>query len=503
MTQRIILNREPDFSAKAEAFPFQKEAIEFAINREYSAIFYEQGLGKTKIAIDIMLYWLQNKVLDTVLIVTKKSLVENWKQELERHTFIKPRVLSSDKGKNFYTLNSPARVILANYEAVECDKDRIKKFCKLRTAGIILDESTKIKNPNSKLSITFHELSSLFQKRIIMTGTPIANRPEDIWSQIFFLDAGNSLGEDFDKFKKSVQLTNELFCDNKAQNLLTSNLQTIFNKISSFCIRETKDGSGLALPNKVYKNIYCDWSEMQLALYQQIRREEKYTFLQDCQSETEVSDIQIKKLLRLLEAASNQMLINQSLTFPPSKLTYLLEILEKVEERNEKAIIWTSFVNNAEWLKNTLMAFSPVIIHGGIGEIAREKALAEFKENADTKILVAVPAAAKEGLTLTVANNVIFWDRSFSLDDYLQAQDRIHRISQNKTCYIYNLLMKDSIDIWVDKLLEAKSWAAKFVQNDISETIYRQNMDYSYGDLIKDVLDLRRGNGKGNYTHDR
>ena len=66
MMQRITLKREPKLDAKCEAFIFQKEAVNAVKDLQYSAIFHEQGLGKTKIAIDLMLYWLENKLIDTV-----------------------------------------------------------------------------------------------------------------------------------------------------------------------------------------------------------------------------------------------------------------------------------------------------------------------------------------------------------------------------------------------------------------------------------------------------
>ena len=117
----------------------------------------------------------------------------------------------------------------------------------------------------------------------------------------------------------------------------------------------------------------------------------------------------------------------------------------------------------------------------------RNKSVERFKYG-DAKVLFATPQAAKEGLTLTVANNVIFYDRGFNLDDYLQAQDRIHRISQQKTCNIYNLMMDNSVDIWVDKLLQAKQNAAFLAQGDYKLAKYQSVMDYSYGDLIKEIL---------------
>ena len=98
--------------------------------------------------------------------------------------------------------------------------------------------------------------------------------------------------------------------------------------------------------------------------------------------------------------------------------------------------------------------------------------------------------AGHQGLTLTVANHVIFFDRGFSLDDYLQAQDRIHRVSQLKTCYVYNLVMRDSIDGWVDVLLQAKRLAAQLAQGDISADYYRSQMSYSYGDIVREILNI-------------
>lgn len=91
-------------------------------------------------------------------------------------------------------------------------------------------------------------------------------------------------------------------------------------------------------------------------------------------------------------------------------------------------------------------------------------------------------------MTLTVANNVIFYDRGFNLDDYLQAQDRIHRISQTRDCNVYNLLIENSIDEWVDLLLQAKQNAAFLAQGDYQLAKFKSVIDYSYGDLIRDIL---------------
>lgn len=171
--KRIHLIREPSFIAKYDAFQYQKEAFEAIKDLEYAAIFHEQGLGKTKIAIDLLLYWLTETSIDTVLIVTKKQLVQNWIREFKNHTAIKPVVLDTNKQSNFYIFTGPARVVVTNFEVLVSEIEQIKLFLETRNVAIIIDESSKLKNPNTKLTKVFFELSTHFKKRVIMTGTPI------------------------------------------------------------------------------------------------------------------------------------------------------------------------------------------------------------------------------------------------------------------------------------------------------------------------------------------
>jgi SNF2 family DNA or RNA helicase len=95
-----------------------------------------------------------------------------------------------------------------------------------------------------------------------------------------------------------------------------------------------------------------------------------------------------------------------------------------------------------------------------------------------------------------VANTAIFYDRSFSLDDYLQAQDRIHRISQTRTCFVWNLIARGTVDEWVDALLVAKRLAAQLTQADISPEEYRRVANYDFGRIIRNVLGVQEENDK-------
>ena len=98
---KLLPIRNLRLDPKLLAFPYQEQAFRAVRDREYAAVFHEQGLGKTKIAIDVSLYWLAQNVVDTVLFVVKKGLVRNWKRELALHTHISPMILTQSRRANY------------------------------------------------------------------------------------------------------------------------------------------------------------------------------------------------------------------------------------------------------------------------------------------------------------------------------------------------------------------------------------------------------------------
>lgn len=485
--KRIRLNKEPSLIAKYSAFPYQKEAFEAVKDLEYAAIFHEQGLGKTKIAIDLLLYWLKTTSIDTVLIVTKKQLVQNWLREFANHTAIKPMVLDTDKNSNYYVISGPSRVVVTNFEVLVSEKERIKLFLRTRNVGIIIDESAKLKNPKAKLTQTYFELSPLFQRRVIMTGTPVANRPYDIWSQVYFLDQGKSLGKDFAEFKKSTDLSNKLSTNEELKEKFEDEVSSVFKKIEPFSVRETKNSGIIDLPAKKYIREETEFTKEQELLYDRICEELKVEVVKKGEIIEDDSSAIVKRLLRLVQVASNPRLVDDSFRGASAKEAILNRVIDQVINAGEKCIVWTCFIENVEYFAKKYAEYGCVKIHGGMRIADRNKSVERFRKD-DCRILFATPASAKEGLTLTMANHVIFYDRGFSLDDYLQAQDRIHRISQTKTCYIHNILINGSIDEWIDVLLQAKQNAAALAQGDIDLPDYRTIVDYSFGDLINAIL---------------
>ncbi len=486
--QKLTLKREPDLTLKHEAFAYQLEAVDAVKDLEYAAVFHEQGLGKTKVAIDLIVYWLSHRLLDTALIVVKKGLLDNWQKELASHSQLVPRVLTTNRRGNFYVFNSPARVMLAHYEAVRAEEERMHLFLKTRNVGVILDESTKIKNPDAALTRAFLGLAPMFTRRVIMSGTPVSNRPHDIWSQIKFLDYGASLGDDFGEFKRLVNLSNDLAGVKSRQKALETQLQRIFHSISGFAVRETKASAKITLPDKVVHSVVTEWEPRQREIYRQVRESLRAIIFQDGQLVADESDAALKRLLRLVQLTSNPTLVDPSYEVEPGKLETLLELVSSIVKDGEKCIVWTSFVENVQWLARVLHRHNPQQVHGMLSTREQTYAIRTFLDEPSAKVFIATPGSAKEGLTLTVANHVVFYDRLFSLDDYLQAQDRVHRISQDRVCHVHNLIMRDSIDEWVEALLHSKRVAAQLAQGDIDRETYQNEMSYEFGDILRAIL---------------
>lgn len=475
--------------ARYEAFPYQMEAFTALKDLPYSAIFHEQGLGKTKIAIDLSLYWLLNKDIDCVFVVTKKQLVNNWVKEIENHTYIKARVLDSNKGNNYVVLNGTSRMIVTNFETVMSESERLKHYLKIRNIAVIIDESTKLKNPDAKITKLFFELSHYFKIKTIMTGTPVANRPYDIWSQIYFLDNGHSLGEDFQEFKKKTDLSNKMIDNSDVKKEFVETVGDIFDRISAFTVRETKQTSGISLPQKRYETIHANFEKQQSMLYMRIKKELSVEIEKEGKRIIDDDSETLKRLIRLNQVSSNPRLIDDSYDQISGKEEQLDSLLCQMSKTSEKCIIWSSFIENVEMFVRKYQSSGARKIHGGMTIEERNKSVEDFKNDPSCLFLFATPQAAKEGLTLTVANKCIFYDRTFNLDDYLQAQDRIHRISQTKECVIYKIVIDEGIDKWIDSLLSAKQHAAYLAQGDISSEEYESIADYSYGKLIKEILE--------------
>jgi SNF2 family DNA or RNA helicase len=228
----------------------------------------------------------------------------------------------------------------------------------------------------------------------------------------------------------------------------------------------------------------------QLELYDGMRNElEIWVQSMDGQQVLRQAEAILARLVRLAQLASDPSMLDASYDERPCKLLALDAILQEVLSRPNarKVIVWTSFVASITALERRYARYRPVSLHGALSGPERDASVSSFKEDPNVKLMVANPAAAREGLTLTEANVAIYLDRTFNLVDYLQSQDRIHRISQTSDCEIILLLAKGSIDEFIDFCLEQKTRLARFVQQDV-EGILPADAALEKPDILRALL---------------
>ena len=346
--------------ARLEPFAYQLQAVEAAKDWEYAALFHEQGLGKTKIALDLALRWFGADAVDSAVIVTKKGLIANWQKEIARHTTLDVAVLS-ERRRNSVLFNRPYRLYLTHYEAVAGDQSRFGLFLQTRRVGVILDESQRIKNPESRLARCFLSLSESFARRVIMSGTPVANRPYDLWSQVKFLDGGKSLGEDFKAFRRKYDLPEGIEEAGEGGrrgkgdfSAYEGSLAEIFEKIRGFSIRETKKSAGISLPDKEIRIVWVEMEAEQARLYGKYRDELAAELLRDGRLILDDAEAVFKRLLRLVQVACDPALLDERYEGESGKRSALKSLVEEGLEGGSKVIVWTSFVANAEALARFL-----------------------------------------------------------------------------------------------------------------------------------------------------
>lgn len=403
-----------------------------------------------------------------------------WKNEIEKHSNLFAIVMDGTKRQRGRTLLTFGHFYIVNYETLIQETELISLLLKHKKFALVLDESHRIKNPKSKTTEAVMALRSLTTKRIIITGTPIANKPEDIWSQFFFLDGGLLLGNDYGTFKKQFKVDLKGTHD---MSIFEASLKLLRDKISKVSIRRTKDI--LELPEKVYEDVFVELAPKQRVAYDTARDNLYYEISNaDGEQIEEEIDNYLVKLLRLTQIASNPGLLDVEYDEEPQKFKILDEIVKEVIEKREKLIVWTTFTRNVRILKNRYKKFGAQMLFGEIPIAERNIIVQKFMDDDNYKVLIANPAAAKEGLTLTAANNAIYLDRNFKMDDYLQSQDRIHRISQTKKCKIIKLIAIDTIDEYTDEILEKKELIAKYALGD-TEKISNMRDYLSKEDLLR------------------
>jgi len=454
----------------------QRKGTKFLRENERAGLFDEQGLGKSKQLIDAIAAEVTAGSIQGALIVCPNGLKSNWASEVQKFSTLPHTVFGSGRAARrgaFAAMRSAFYII--NYEAIPAEMPSLKALLQFKPMALILDESHRIKTPDAKVTKAIHRLRAHAKRRYILSGTPVANKPDDLWSQMFFLDDGKALGDTFDGFQKNF----------KAPRSGYQRIDELRDRIASSTLRRTKEKS-LELPPKTYTRVQVDLAPAQSRMYEKMRLElELWVRRMSGAQVLEQANAILSRMARLAQLASNPSLLDANYKETPAKVARLDGLLEKyLVDPERKVIVWTSFVENIRGLTRRFKKYKPVTIYGEMDNVARDRAVRAFKGDPTVRLLIANPAAAREGLTLTEANSAIYLDRTFNLVDYVQSQDRIHRISQTRPCEIVLLIAKNTIDEFIDFSLEQKHRLARFAQSD-TDRISAEDLALEKPDILR------------------
>jgi len=463
--------------------PHQVEGTAFISERAASALFDEQGLGKTKQLIDSVARDVQRGIIAGAVVVCPNTLKSTWAAEVERHSELPYAVFGAGKRARRVAFSSLKAIFyIINYEAVVREVSSLRALLRFKRMAFVLDESHRIKNPDAKVSQALHQLNKEASKRVIMTGTPIANRPEDLWSQVFFLDDGATFGSSFEDFRERYRTASGGYVG----------LEDFRQRVASISLRRTKE-EALTLPSKKVTYLSVRLKGRQGEMYERMRRD-LYLWVKSLSGQEVLAQAEniLVRLLRLAQLASNPRLLDASYAETPAKIAALdlkvRQVLDSTPER--KVILWTSFVANIAMLGERYARFRPVTFHGDMAGEERDRSVSAFTSDASVRMFIGNPAAGREGLTLTSANVAIYLDRTFNLVDYLQSQDRIHRLTQDLPCEIVLLLAEDTVDEFIDFSLAQKHRLARFAQRDV-DVISKGDLALRKPDILRALLGAR------------
>lgn len=459
--------------------PFEHQARIFAetAERPYHALFMEMGTGKSKLLIDTMAYlWLAGK-LDRALIIAKKGEYANWIYDqlpehwpvqscgdIFDHLWSSAKVKSKEHQLMVEGLLSPAikmmKILVVNVEALRSRAalDVAKKF--LRAGGakamLAVDESTCVKHHASSQSKAVLELAGLAGYRRIMTGSPVTERPLDIWGQALVLKPGILGHRSFYSFRGEYAQLENVYLGQRVIKTVTGykNTDKLKRVIKSFSTMITK-AECLDLPPKIYRKLYVDLTPEQSKLYQDFVQR-GYTELGDTFIDATTALGILSKLHQICCGQLKTYLDDSSpenyTAVPTNKMPALLDLLE---DHPGKAIIWSGYrrtlhdVTYELQQKFGLEAVGPY--YGNVSDGTRKEVVQRFQDPADPlRFIVANPQSAGYGLTLTQADLVVYYSNSFSLEHRLQSEDRAHRIGQTRPVVYVDIVARETVD---DKIL--------------------------------------------------
>ena len=430
-------------------FQFQKEGASFLYAAKNALNGDQPGLGKTIQAIAAIKMLKCKKILYFTFATLKATVKEEFELRASELSSI---IIKGEKTQRDEKWSQDVNVYIANYEQLLRDLPEMQK---IKWDAIIADEATRISNPKAKMTRAIKKLNATY--KFPLSGTPLSNSVQDVWSIIDFCEPG-ALGSYWQFIDK--------YCEKDRWGSIKSykNLDLLRKEIHPYCIRRLKREVLQQLPPKLYENIYIDLSASERKMYNAIKQELKNELKTLGMTDRGGLQNMITKMLRLKQTANSLELISDSKE--SSKVEGLKELLQTICTDGNKVVIFTSFRKMALILMRELAEYNPLLIAGGVTEQERNDNRDKFNSNVENRILISTDAG-NFGLNLQKKSKfVVHYDIPWSVSKTEQREDRVHRIGQTGQVVVYKMIAKDTIDEYSLQVLSIKQNTAEQVLGD-------------------------------------
>ena len=460
--ERVLMRREyeqkvqsgewPEHETNVPLFPYQREGMLHLTFTERALLADEMGLGKTiqGIAACALLHRLGKA--QRVLVVTPASLKGEWEEQIARFTALQTRLVFGGRQERLKAYRSPVFFTIVNYEQMIADSLDVNAI--LRPDVIVLDEAQRIKNWGTKTAQAIKRLESRYA--FILTGTPIENRIDELYSLMDFLDP-RVLGPLF-RFNREYYLLDE-----KGRPEGFRNLGKLNERIRPFMLRRRKAEVETQLPERTDRWHFVKMDPLQRSEY--AAHEEQVSRLAHAAARRPLSQKEKDKLMR--EMAMMRMICDTPYILDEEnricpKLDELEKILEEIRDNPDTKVIVFS-----EW-ERMLMLVREKCQELGLGHawhtgrVPQQKRRAEimvFKTSPECRVFLSTDSGAT-GLNLQNASIVINCDLPWNPAKLEQRIARAWRKHQTKPVTVINLVAEDTIEHRMIATLQAKQAVA-------------------------------------------
>ena len=402
----------------------------------------DMGLGKTLQALCA--------IRGRTLVVAPTSVLQNWAEEIAR---FRPALRVELHHGPKRSLSAEANVTLTTYAILRLDAELLAAQA---WDTVVLDEAQNIKNPDSQMARAAHRLKAGL--RIILSGTPVENRLDELWSQFHFLNRG-LLGTRAD------------FADRYARPIADGKegaAARLRERIRPFVLRRLKREVAPELPPRTEIVLHCELSESERAVYDAVQAATLSDVVERLAAGGGVLEA-LEALLRLRQAACHPALVPGQRAESSAKTELLLETLEEVVAEGHKALVfsqWTSLLDLVEpHLREANIGFTR--LDGSTRD--RGAVVDSFQSTEGPPVMLISLKAGGTGLNLTAADHVFLLDPWWNPAVEDQAADRAHRIGQERPVLVHRLVANDTVEERILALQDQKRRLAAAALGDAAQ----------------------------------